>query len=181
MNDETQNLDETTAKQNEAGVSEEQKNEQTQTLAEILKDEKLSAEHNALVQEAVNNALKLEKEKQEEADKLAKMSDAEKEELKKNELEAKEKALMERELKLDALSLLSDKKLPAELSSIIDYSDADKMKASIDTIEKVFNEAVSNAVESKLTGGAVLKKAPESGETKTVDREKIKNAINGIF
>ena len=30
--------------------------ENKQTLSDLLKDEKLSAEHNALVQEAVNNA-----------------------------------------------------------------------------------------------------------------------------
>lgn len=155
--------------------------ENKQTLSDLLKDEKLSAEHNALVQEAVNNALKLEKEKQEEADKLAKMSDAEKEELKKNELEAKEKALMERELKLDALSLLSEKKLPVELSSIIDYSDEGKMKASIDTIEQVFNEAVSKAVVSKLTGGASLKKAPTIQKNTEVDVEAIRKAIAGNY
>ena len=185
MEEVTKQLDDTSATNTDTSKTEEEtkgtENEQTQTLSDLLKDEKLSAEHNALVQEAVNIALKTAKEEQEKAAKLAKMSDTEKEELKKNELAAKEKALVERELKLDAFTLLGEKKLPSELSNILDYSDANKMKASVDIIEDVFNKAVASAVESKLSGGAALKKAPDKATSEDVDVEAIRKAIAGNY
>lgn len=155
--------------------------ENKQKLSDLLKDETMAAEHDALVKEAVEKALAEAKEKEAEAAKLEKMTAEEKEALKKDELDKKEKALIERELKLDALTLLSEKKLPSELSSLIDYTDAQKMKASIDTLEAVFNKAVSKAVENKITGIGTLKKAPQSKTSEDVDVEAIRKAIAGNY
>ena len=68
----------------------------------------------------------------------------------------------------EAKNTLAEKKLPAGLAAVLDYSDAEACRKSIDTVEKVFQEAVKAAVEERLKGGTPPKKAPGEG---TVSKE----------
>lgn len=105
-----------------------------------------------------------------EAQKMAKMNKDEKAEY---ELSQREAALTKREaeaarkeLMLEAKDILSSRALPIELSSVLDYSDADKCKSSIDSVEKVFRESVQKAVDEKIRDS---KGTPKTGEGKTKD------------
>jgi hypothetical protein len=98
---------------------------------------------------------KLELEKAEAA-KLAKMSEADKAQAlldkSKLELETREKSLAQKELKLETINILNDKKLPITFADILLGEDADKTKANVDTFDKAFREAVEAAVNERLKG-----------------------------
>jgi hypothetical protein len=98
---------------------------------------------------------KLELEKAEAA-KLAKMSEADKAQAlldkSKLELETREKSLAQKELKLETINILNDKKLPITFADILLGEDADKTKANVDTFDKAFREALEAAVNERLKG-----------------------------
>lgn len=102
-------------------------------------------------------AKKLEDEKTEAA-KLAKMSaeqKAEHERQKREEEFAKrESALTMRELRAEASGTLAEKGLPLSLLDCLNFADAEKCNASIDTIEKAFRAAVQAGVEDRMKGSA---------------------------
>ena len=110
-----------------------------------------------------------------EAEKLAKMNAEEKaeyaQEKKEGELAAREAEITKRELTAQAKETLADKGLPVSLADILNYTDASTCQASIEAVEKAFQEAVAKGVEDKLKGGSPMKKAPETGGTFT--REQI--------
>ena len=91
-----------------------------------------------------------------EAEKLAKMTADQKAEHERKKLEKelsdREKAVTARELKAEALSFLAEKGMPAGLAAVLDYTDADKCKASIEAVEKAFQKSVESAVNDKLKG-----------------------------
>ena len=141
---------------------------------EFLKAEGNQAEFDRRVSKATETALKnahekwriLTDDKVSEAEKLAKMNEAEKKDYlhqkREKELSDKEAAITRRELMAEAKNTLSDKKLPAELAEILVYTDADSCNKSIAAVEKVFQAAVQAAVEERLKGDAPMKKAPET-------------------
>jgi hypothetical protein len=98
---------------------------------------------------------KLESEKA-EAEKLAKMSAAEKEQAlldkQKKEIEDRERAIQQKELKLETINILNEKKLPITFADLLLADDADKTKGNVDTFEKAFREAVDAAVTERLKG-----------------------------
>ena len=102
-----------------------------------------------------------------EAEKLAKMTKEEKAEYlrqkQEKELSAREAAVTRKELMAEAKNTLAEKKLPVSLAEILDYKDAESCKASIETVEKAFQNAVQAAVEEKLKGGTPPERAPGSG------------------
>lgn len=102
-------------------------------------------------------AEKIEKAKS-EGERLAKLSaeQREKEELrKKAEADAeREKELTRRELRLQALEELAERKLPQALIDTIVLTDADACANSIETIEKVFRDAVEVGVNERLARSA---------------------------
>lgn len=57
---------------------------------------------------------------------------------KEEELNKREKELSMRELKMTARELFAEKKLPAELLEVLDYSDESKMKKHIDILESTY-------------------------------------------
>lgn len=134
------------------------------------------AEFDRRVQKAIETALGNQKSKYEalmddklsEAEKLAKMSKEEKiqyqQQKKEKDLAEKEAAITRRELMAEAKNTLAEKKLPAGLAEVLNYSDADSCSKSIEAVEKAFQEAVQAAVEEKLKGGTPPKKAPSGGE-----------------
>lgn len=113
-------------------------------------------------------------EEQTEAEKLAGMSEKQKKEYtarKKSEsLEEREREITKRELSATAKETLADRELPTELADVLDYTDAEACNASIDKIEKAFQKAVQKAIDDKIKGGEVIKKA-NSNASKTQEEE----------
>lgn len=106
-----------------------------------------------------------------EAEKLAKMTEEqrvqherEKAEQETRQREAdlakREAELNRRELKTGAIDALESKGLPRGLADILDYSDADACSASIESVEKVFREAVQAEVDKRLRASGVRLPAP---------------------
>lgn len=100
-----------------------------------------------------------------EAEKLAGMSEKEKKEYqvkkRQEDLDAREAAITQRELTAQAKVQLADKGIPTELAEILNFTDADSCKKSIETVEKAFQSAVEKAVDERLKGGKPLKKAKD--------------------
>lgn len=103
-----------------------------------------------------------------EAEKLADMDEKAKKKYHENkklaDLEQREKEISKRELTAQAKEILAGKGLPLNLSSLLDYTDAEKCNESITTVEKLFNDSVSKAVEDKLKGSKPIKKSDTSEE-----------------
>jgi len=116
-----------------------------------------------------------------EAEKLAKMNaeqKAEYERQKREEALAKrEQEITRRELRATALETLAEKGLPKQLADILDYTDAESTNKSIESVEKVFREAVEAAVNERLKGGAP-KGGTGGGNNAIPDAEKIKQIFN---
>lgn len=138
---------------------------------DFLKGEGNQAEFDRRVNEAIETAVKnaqekwkiLTDDKVSEAEKLAKMTAAEKAEYLQNkktkELADREASITRRELMAEAKNTLAEKNLPVGLADILNYTDADACKASIEAVEKAFQSAVQDAVNERLKGGKPLKKA----------------------
>ena len=114
--------------------------------------------------------------KQSEAEKLAKMDADQKKtyefEKKLKDLEKREAEITRRELKNQALEMLEQKNLPKSLVDLLNLTDADSCKASIDAVEKAFSQAVQADVDNKLKGDRPITKAPGA---KTYTKEQINN------
>lgn len=143
------------------------------TFEEILSNKDYQAEFDRRVQKALETQRsKLEvlfDEKATEAEKLAKMTEKEKaqylQQKKEKEMADREAAITKRELAAEAKNTLAEKKLPVSLAEVLNYSDADACKQSIETVEKAFKEAVEASVEERLKGDKPLKKAPSQDDT----------------
>lgn len=169
----------------------EDSNGKKKTFDEILTDVTYQAEFDRRVQKAINTAIK--KQKQEwqsslddkltEAEKLAKMTKEQKAEYmaqkKEKELNEREAELNRKELKAEAKITLTEKKLPASLSELLDYSSADNCNKSIEALDKAFKEAVDAAVQDKIKGGATLKKA--GGNNNVSLEEQIASAMKAHY
>lgn len=169
------------ATENRETPSKEEEAAETETLEDVLKDEKLNAQYQEKLQAAVSEALKKVEAEKAEAERQAGLSPEEREAERQSELDRRESELNKRELQMKALEKLEADHLPKELAAILNYGDDKAMEESIKTVSEVFNAAVQAGIESKLAGDAPLKKAPQTEKEGTVDREKIRNAINGIF
>lgn len=143
------------------------------TLEELMKDKDFSEAYQKSVEEQVQKAL----EKKAEEDKLAAMSPEEKEQKRAADLDAREKAVLEKELRLSAAEKLSEANVPKELAELVNYSSQETMETTVKTVVDTFNKAVQAGVDSKLVGGGVMKKAPETKDT--VDEEAIMKAVRG--
>lgn len=119
-----------------------------------------------------------------EADKLAKMTKEEKAQYMQNkkekELSDREAAVTRSELMAEAKNNLSDEGLPVELAEVLNYTDADACKKSMETVKKAFQTAVEKAVDEKLKGGKPPKKAPETNTQEALEKQ-VYNAMMGIF
>lgn len=108
-----------------------------------------------------------EKEKS-EAEKLAKMNKEEKqsyiEQQRIKDLEQREKAVALKELKQTAIGLLVERKLDPTLADILDYTNADTVKQSIDKVENVIKGAIANGIDARIkASGATPRKGGTSG------------------
>lgn len=100
-----------------------------------------------------------------EAQKLESMSEKDKKKYQEakriKELDDREKAITKRELTAQAKVQLADKGIPTELAEILNFTDADSCKKSIEVVEKAFQTAVEKVVEEKIKGGSTMRKAKE--------------------
>lgn len=156
---------------------------------EFLKGEGNQAEFDRRMQKAIDTAVKNAREKWQtladervsEAEKLAKMTAAEKlqyqEAKRAKELDAREAEITRRELMATAKNTLADRKLPQQLAGILDYTDADACNKSISAVAEAFQAAVEAAVQERLKGGDPMQKAPRD-EGKELEKQ-IAAAIRG--
>lgn len=147
--------------------------EQQPTFDDVLQsDKRYQSEFDKRVNKALETAkTKWEadaKAKADEAAKLAKMSAEQKAEherqKREEELTRREAEITRREVHAEAVTQLIEKGLPAELADILDCTNADKCAASMEKVEKAFNEAVTKAVNGKLS-----QPAPKAATKNTVD------------
>ena len=123
---------------------------------------KLEKEYKTKINEGITSGL-------DEAKKLEKMTAQEKAEYEFNkrlaDLEAREKEYNLKELKQTALGILNEKGFDIEsaksISTLLDYTDADKCKASIDNIDKLITGLVEKGVNAKIK----TNKTPAQKET----------------
>lgn len=142
------------------------------TFDEILKESNYQAEFDRRVQKALGTAKDkwsaLMDDKLSEAEKLAKMNKEEKADYmrqkQEKELAAREADITKRELMAEAKNTLAERKLPTGLAEILNYTDADTCKTSLEAVDKAFQEAVQAAVDERLKGGTPPKKAPQGSE-----------------
>lgn len=157
---------------------------------EFLKTGGNQAEFDRRVQKAVNTAVTKAQEKWQaladdklsEAEKLAKMTKEEKaqymQQKREKELTDREAAITRKELMAEAKNTLASDGLPQELAEVLDYSDADTCKKSMEKVKEVFQRAVETAVEEKLKGGKPPKKAP-GGDAQKALEEQVYNIMMG--
>ena len=116
---------------------------------------------------------KLEKEKS-EAQKLAKMSADERAkaefEKKEAELQKREKEIIKKELQAQARDELSEKGLPSILVDLLNYDSADTVKESMDSIAKIWEEAVQRGVSERIKGDKPLPGTQENKEVNIFDQ-----------
>ena len=159
---------------------------------DFLKGEGNQAEFDRRVQKAIDTAVTNAQEKWQaltddklsEAEKLAKMTKEEKaqymQQKKEKELSEREAAITRKELMAEVRNTLAGDGLPQELAEVLNYTDADACKKSMETVKAAFQKAVEAAVEEKLKGGKPPKKATETDEQKT-QQQKVYNAMMGQF
>lgn len=149
----------------EAGTGGENGEQQEQTFDDVLKGNKAyQSEFDKRVAKAQETALQNARQKWEadakaqadEAAKLAKMKADEKAEYERQkrekELSDREAAITKRELHAEAVSQLVEQGLPASLADLLDYTNAENCKNSMEAAKKAFNEAVEKSVNDKLKG-----------------------------
>lgn len=157
---------------------------------DFLKTGGNQAEFDRRVQKAVNTAVTKAQEKWQaladdklsEAEKLAKMTKEEKaqymQQKREKELADREAAITRKELMAEAKNTLASDGLPQELAEVLDYSDADTCKKSMEKVKEVFQRAVETAVEEKMKGGKPPKKAP-GGDAQKALEEQVYNIMMG--
>ena len=93
-----------------------------------------------------------------EAEKLAAMSEAERSDYRRGQLDAelaeREAAVAKRELMADAYEMLEKAGLPKQLAVCLDYSDQKACERSFGTVSRAFESAVSSAVNERVRGKA---------------------------
>ena len=150
---------------------------------DFLKTGGNQAEFDRRVQKAVNTAVTKAQEKWQaladdklsEAEKLAKMTKEEKaqymQQKREKELTDREAAITRKELMAEAKNTLASDGLPQELAEVLNYSDADTCKKSMEKVKEVFQRAVETAVEEKLKGGKPPKKASGGDAQKALEEQ----------
>lgn len=118
-------------------------------------------EVNKMIQERLERASKKADAEKEEAKKLAKMSADEKAKYENDKLLAELAELKadksKRELQDTALGMLEEKGLGREALELLNYTDADKCKESIDKVYSIFNSLVEKAVDARLVNNTTPK------------------------
>lgn len=150
--------------QNETQQGDDEQQDKQPTFDELLKDKTMQSEFDKRISKALETAKsKWETEYQQkleaaktEAEKLAKMNADQKAEYERkqreDELAKREADITRRELRASTIDELVEKGLPISLADIINYTDADSTKASIEAVEKAFRQAVEDGINERLKG-----------------------------
>lgn len=159
---------------------------------DFLKEGTNQSEFDSRVSREVTKALKkaekkwktLRDESVSEAEKLALMTPEEKAKYQSDKREAdlakREAELNKKELQSGAKSKLIDAGLPADLHTVLDYTDEDACDRSIEVLKETFQKAVEAAVEAKLKGSEPPREDPNkhNNNNQTLDQQ-IYNAMKG--
>ena len=89
-----------------------------------------------------------------ERDRLKKLFNEEQEV---SELEQRENNVRLRELKADAREALAERGLPGILANVLDYSDEESLKKSMDEVSEAFFAAVEHEVKTRISGSVPRK------------------------
>ena len=113
-----------------------------------------------------------------EAERLLSMTDAERaqEQQREEALAAREEDVARRELAAQMAQQLTERGLPAELAQLLDYTDAERCAASLETLERVFRQAVQQGVERRVAGSA-----PRSGSGEPDREASLRDAISSHY
>ena len=143
----------------------ENKNVQEQETEQ--KVEMTEKELQSMIDKRVSQALATQKQKLDEANRLANMTADEKREHEYNErikaLETREAELSKKELMAELTKQLSEKNLPIESANFLIGKDADATSQNLKAFEKMFNKAVSAQVAQQLGGNAPQASSTETG------------------
>ena len=80
------------------------------------------------------------------------------------------------QLRAQAAQELAARQLPAELLELLDYADAERCSASIETVERLFRQAVQQGVERRVAGSA-----PRSGGDAQGRQASLRDAISNHY
>lgn len=160
------NTDAGTGEGSNAGASE----NNTPSFDDVLSQNNYKAEFDKRLKQALQTAqTEWETQQQEkitEAEKLKKMNADEKakyeQDKRSKELDKREKDITTRELKAQAYETLAEKNLPKELIDALNFSDAETCNASIEAVEKAFQNAVKKAVDDRLRSKPPVKPAEQN-------------------
>lgn len=120
-----------------------------------------------------------------EAEKLAKMTAAEKEKFEFDkrlaELESKEKSLAARELQAEASKTLVGKGLPGSALEFVLADSAENTSKRIDAFKTMFDAAVQSGVEQRLQGKTPHAGSPAKKSSEDQVREQFSAALKGVL
>jgi len=68
------------------------------------------------------------------------------------QLNAREQEIVRRELRAEAMRMIQERGLPAELAGAMNYSSAESLEESLESIGNVFQAAVQAGVEARMRG-----------------------------
>ena len=140
------------------GLEQEQTNDEGANTPKTYTEEEvrvlLQQEGDRRVSQALNKQRKEMEKKQAEAEKLREMDESQRKEYEYNkkveELEAKEREFAIAQNKLEASKVLANRGLPVAFVDYVVADDADTMMTNIDTFDKAFKAAVSDAVAARI-------------------------------
>lgn len=163
-------------------TSEQSNNNQQSQVNNQTQDQQSQTDTKSYTQEDIAKLQeKFETDKQaaiEEALKKAKMTADEKakyeQEAKLKEIEEREKQIALRELKADAMKILTQKNIPPNMLDFLVGEDLEKTKSNIDNFKVEFDKALQTQLEERLKG-----KAPSLSNTNSNNTiaEQFKNAL----
>lgn len=145
-------------------------------VAERIAKEKKKLEAERLKQQEMQEKLI-----EEESEKLAKMTEAEKIKAKAErerkrfedkvaKYEAEKKAFEQEKIKNETMKLLSEKGLPIELCQFIKSDTADEIMGNVEVFERCWSEAIEKSVNARLRTSGELKTSTTTKATYTVDQ-----------
>lgn len=165
------------------GTDVEAKEVKTFTQDEVNKivAERLAKEKKKLEAERLKQQEMQEKLIEEESEKLAKMTEAEKVKAKAEKerrkfeekvarYEAEMKAFEQEKIKNQTMKLLGEKGLPVELCQFIQSKTADEIMENVEVFEKCWSEAIEKSVNARLRTSGELKTSTTTKATYTVDQ-----------
>lgn len=157
--------------QNAEHAADQQTDAAKPTLEEFLADESNKAAYDAAIEEAVTAALEKQKADEEEAKRVAELSDEERLAEQKQQLAEREAKLAAAERKSEAVVELGNAGIPAKLADCLNYTSKEAYEKSLTAAKEAFQAAVETAVNDRLRGKRQL--AADSGTAKALSGQQV--------